>query len=47
LRTIWALRGGVVTPVQVAVGRGDGRVTAILSGDLAEGDQVITGLAAQ
>lgn len=39
---VWVLRGGAATRVEVTIGESDGRHTAILSGDLAEGEQVIT-----
>ena len=40
-RTVWVLRGGVPEAVTVTTGATDGRHTAILSGDLKEGDQLI------
>lgn len=43
-RTIWVLRNGVSTSVEIAVGQNDGRHTAVTGGDLREGDQVITDL---
>ncbi len=41
-REIWVLRNGAATAVTVTVGLSDGRHTAIVAGDLAEGDAVIT-----
>lgn len=38
---VWVLRDGKPVRVAVAMGLGDGQVTEIVSGDLAEGDQVI------
>ncbi len=42
-RSLWVLKGGVVTEVKVKTGVTDGSMTQILSGDLAAGDLVITG----
>lgn len=41
-KTVWVLRAGVPVEVQVIPGASDGRRTVITSGELAEGDQVIT-----
>jgi HlyD family secretion protein len=43
---VWVLRDGVLHKVVVGVGPSDATYTAILSGALAEGDQVVTSLAA-
>lgn len=40
-RTIWVLRNQVPTPVNVKIGSSDGKQTAVLSGDIAEGDELI------
>jgi HlyD family secretion protein len=39
----WVLRGGKPTPVQITVGVADNSHTAILGGDLKEGDEIIIG----
>lgn len=44
-RTIYVLDGGSPKAIQVETGLTDGKVTAIVSGDLKEGDLVITGAA--
>jgi HlyD family secretion protein len=41
-KTVWVMRGGAALEISVEAGDSDGTVTTILSGDLAEGDQVIT-----
>jgi HlyD family secretion protein len=41
-KRLWVLKDGAPQAVLVTTGSGDGSSTAILSGDLAEGDQVIT-----
>ncbi|WP_347313433.1 efflux RND transporter periplasmic adaptor subunit [Defluviimonas sp. SAOS-178_SWC] len=41
-RSVWVLRGGVAVEVPVETGASDGRQTVILSGEVAEGDAVIT-----
>jgi len=41
-RTIWVLRDGVPVSVSVKTGLSDGNRTAIVKGDIGEGDQVIT-----
>lgn len=41
-RTIYLLRSGVVTPVEVKIGVSDGRLTAVTSDELQEDDEVIT-----
>ena len=46
-RTLWVLRDSVAAPLMVRTGATDGLMTAILEGDLAEGDLVITDLAAE
>ncbi len=40
-RTVWVLRGGLAVEVPVEKGDTDGRMTRILSGEIAEGDLVI------
>jgi len=42
-RTVWVLRDGEPAAVSVKTGATDGSHTAIVGGDLAEGDKVITG----
>jgi HlyD family secretion protein len=42
-RTVWVLRDGAPAAVSVRTGATDGSHTAIVGGDLAEGDKVITG----
>ena len=43
-RVVWVLADdGSLKPVQVQVGPSDGKNTAIVGGDLAEGDKVVTG----
>jgi len=39
--TVWVLRGGVATEIEVQPGESDGKLTAIVSETLAEGDLVI------
>ncbi len=39
--TVWVLRDGVATEVEVEAGASDGKLTAVRSDDLAEGDLVI------
>lgn len=39
--TVWVLRDGVATEVEVRPGESDGKLTAVVSEDLAEGDLVI------
>lgn len=41
-RSVWVLRDGTPVPVAVTTGASDGRNTIITSGDLKEGDRVIT-----
>jgi HlyD family secretion protein len=41
-KDLWVLRGGVAMNVPVDAGESNGTVTAITSGELAEGDLVIT-----
>lgn len=41
-RTVWVLRNGAAEAVAITPGVSDGRSTEVLSGALAEGDQVIT-----
>ena len=41
---VFVLRSGQVVPVRVQTGVSDGAVTAVVSGDLREGDQVITAM---
>ncbi len=41
-RTVWVLRDGQPVPMPVRVGASDGSVTEVVSGELKEGDSVIT-----
>ncbi|TCL73728.1 efflux RND transporter periplasmic adaptor subunit [Rhizobium sp. BK251] len=41
-RTIWILKSGTPSPVNVQIGSSDGRFTQVLSGELEGGDEVIT-----
>jgi hypothetical protein len=41
---VFVLRTGQIVPVRVRTGVTDGAMTAIVDGDLQEGDQVITGM---
>ena len=41
---VFVLRNGQIVPVRVRTGVTDGAMTAIIDGDLKEGDQVITGM---
>ena len=41
-KTVWVLRGGKPVPVSIRTGVTDGMVSAVLEGDLSEGDSVIT-----
>jgi len=41
-KTIWVLRDGVAREIAITAGSSDGRVTQILTGDLAANDMVIT-----
>jgi HlyD family secretion protein len=41
-RSAWVMRDGVLTQVPVEVGATDGQKTELLSGDLKEGDEVVT-----
>ncbi|HVU03201.1 MAG TPA: efflux RND transporter periplasmic adaptor subunit [Polyangiaceae bacterium] len=43
-RTVYRLEGVVATPVEIQIGLTDGSVTEVVSGDLKEGDAVITEL---
>jgi HlyD family secretion protein len=43
-RTVYALRDGELVPVAIEVGLTDGRVTEVVSGELAEGEAVVTDL---
>ena len=45
-REIWVLRDGVAVAVSIVPGASDGRVSEVRSGDLAEGDAVITDVVA-
>jgi len=48
LQTIYVLDDqGKPKPVQVKLGIGDGTFTAVVSGDLAEGQMVVTGIASK
>ncbi|MCX5494165.1 efflux RND transporter periplasmic adaptor subunit [Kaistia dalseonensis] len=40
-RTVWVMRNKVPTPISVEIGSTDGQHTALVSGDLAEGDELI------
>lgn len=42
-RTIWVLRDGAPVAASVVTGASDGSYTAVVGGDLADGDQVIVG----
>jgi multidrug efflux pump subunit AcrA (membrane-fusion protein) len=43
---VWVLGGDeTLRQVQIQVGPGDGKNTAVVGGDLAEGDRVVTGIA--
>jgi HlyD family secretion protein len=44
---VWVLRDGRLRRVRVETSTSDGVVTAVVGGELEEGDQVVTGLAAQ
>ncbi|MFC3162526.1 efflux RND transporter periplasmic adaptor subunit [Ciceribacter thiooxidans] len=41
-RTIWVMRNGVATAVNIEIGASDGQNTVVTKGELAEGDLVIT-----
>jgi len=41
-RTVWVLKNQHASPVDIQIGLSDGSVTEVVSGDLHEGDQVIT-----
>lgn len=41
-KSVWVLRDGAPVEVSVEAGESDGRMTQIVSGEIAEGDQVIT-----
>lgn len=43
-RLLWVLRNSSPVPVQVKTGLSDGFTTEILSGDIQEGDEIITGV---
>lgn len=43
-RLVWVLRENKAVPVQVKCGLSDGFTTGILSGDVKEGDEIITGI---
>lgn len=43
-RRIWVLRDGKPAPVSVKLGLNDGAMTEVLSGELEEGDRVLTGI---
>ncbi|TNF64630.1 MAG: efflux RND transporter periplasmic adaptor subunit [Rhodobacteraceae bacterium] len=45
MRTLWVLRGGQPSEIEVRVGETDGRHTRIREGALAPGDRVIVGIA--
>jgi HlyD family secretion protein len=44
---VWAIRNGALEPVRIRTGVSDGAMTAVVEGDLKEGDQVVTGMAEQ
>ena len=44
---VFTLRSGELVPVRVQTGVSDGAMTAVVEGDLNEGDQVVTGMAMQ
>jgi len=44
---VWAIRNGALVPVRIRTGVSDGAMTAVVEGDLKEGDQVVTGMAEQ
>jgi HlyD family secretion protein len=46
-RRLFVLHDGQMSPLRVRTGVSDGAMTAILEGELKEGDQVVTGMAAQ
>jgi HlyD family secretion protein len=41
---VWVIRDGKLQPLRVRTGVTDGAMTAIVDGDLREGDQVVTGM---
>ena len=43
---VWVLRDGKLQQVRIRTGVSDGAMTAVVGGDLKEGDQVVTGIAA-
>lgn len=43
---VWTLQDGQIRPVRVQTGISDGTTTAITGGDLADGAQIVTGMAA-
>jgi HlyD family secretion protein len=43
---VWVLRGGKLEQVRVRTGVSDGATTAVVGGELKEGDQVVTGISA-
>ena len=45
-RQVWVLRGERPTPVTIKIGVSDGTVTELVDGDLKEGDEVVTDVAA-
>jgi len=44
---VWTIRSGALEPVRIRTGVSDGAMTAVVEGDLKEGDQVVTGIAEQ
>src|SRR5262249_5323212 len=44
---VWVMRGGALQPLRVQTGVSDGAMTAVVNGDLKEGDQVVTGISDQ
>jgi HlyD family secretion protein len=44
---VWTIRNGALEPVRIRTGVSDGATTAVVEGDLKEGDQVVTGIAEQ
>ncbi len=44
---VWTIRNGALEPVRIRTGVSDGAMTAVVDGDLKEGEQVVTGMAEQ
>ncbi|HEX8953958.1 MAG TPA: hypothetical protein VF945_19015, partial [Polyangia bacterium] len=45
-RQVWVLRGDRPTPLSIKIGVSDGSVSEVVDGDLKEGDDVVTDVAA-